>query len=47
MNEKALEKWKSSWDSSVHESDYAAKRIKSAKSAKLTPIKIDSHGAEP
>ena len=42
MNEKALEKWKSSWDSSVHESDYAAKRIKSAKSAKLTPIKIDS-----
>jgi hypothetical protein len=47
MNEKALEKWKSSWDSSVHESDYAAKRIKSAKSAKLTPIKIDSDGAEP
>ncbi len=42
MNEKALEKWKASWDSSVHESDYAAKRIKSAKSAKLTPIKIDS-----
>ncbi len=42
MNEKALEKWKSSWDSSVHESDYAAKRIKSAKSAKLTPIKIDT-----
>jgi hypothetical protein len=42
MNEKALEKWKSSWDSSIHESDYAAKRIKSAKSAKLTPIKIDT-----
>lgn len=41
MNEKALEKWKSSWDLSVHESDYAAKRIKSAKSAKLTPVKID------
>lgn len=41
MNEKASEKWKSSWDSSVHESDYAAKRIKSAKSAKLTPVKID------
>lgn len=41
MNEKALEKWKSLWDSSIHESDHAAKRIKSAKSAKLTPIKID------
>lgn len=41
MNEKALEKWKSSWDSSIHESDYAAKRINSAKSAKLTPVKID------
>lgn len=41
MNEKALEKWKSAWDSSVHKSDYAAKRIKSAKSAKLTPVKID------
>lgn len=41
MNEKALEIWKSSWDSSIHESDYAAKRIKSAKSAKLTPVKID------
>lgn len=42
MNEKALEKWKSSWDSSIHKSDYAAKRIKSAKSAKLTPMKIDT-----
>jgi len=41
MNEKALEKWESSWDSSVHETDYAFKRIKSAKSAKLTPVKID------
>ncbi len=41
MNEKSLEKWKSSWDSSIHESDYAAKRIKSAKSAKLTPIEIN------
>lgn len=41
MNERALAKWKSSWDSSVHESDYAAKRIQSAKSAKLTPVKID------
>ncbi len=42
MNEKALEIWKSSWDPSVHESERAAKRIKSAKSAKLTPIKIDT-----
>ena len=41
MNEKALKKWKSTWDSSIHESDFAAKRIKSAKSAKLTPVKID------
>lgn len=41
MNEKASEKWKSSWDASIHDSDYAATRIKSAKSAKLTPIKID------
>lgn len=41
MNEKALKKWKSTWDSSIHESDFAVKRIKSAKSAKLTPVKID------
>lgn len=41
MNEKALEEWKSSWDPSIHESDYAKKRITSAKSAKLTPVKID------
>lgn len=41
MNEKALEEWKASWDPSIHESDYAKKRITSAKSAKLTPVKID------
>lgn len=33
--------WKSTWNPSTHETEYAQKRIKSAKSAKLTPIKID------
>ncbi len=41
MNQKAMEKWESSWDPSVHKTEYAAKRINSAKSEKLTPIKID------
>lgn len=41
MNEKSLEKWAASWDSATHITDHANKRITSAKSAKLTPIKID------
>jgi len=42
MNERALELWKTSWADEVHATDYARKRMKSAKSSKLTPIKIDS-----
>ncbi len=42
MNERALELWKTSWADEVHATDYARKRMKSAQSSKLTPIKIDS-----
>lgn len=42
MNSKAMSLWTSTWDSSVHETEYAAKRIKSAKSAKLTPVRINA-----
>jgi len=42
MNEKALEKWTTSWGPDTHTTEHANKRITSAKSAKLTPIKIDS-----
>lgn len=41
MNTKACEIWEKAWDSGVHTTDYALKRIKSAKAAKMTPIKID------
>ena len=33
--------WESKWKPSTHKTEYAKKRIKSAQSAKLTPIKID------
>lgn len=36
-----LEIWKEAWGQEVHETEYAKSRIKSAKSAKMTPIKID------
>lgn len=39
---KATEVWNNAWKKSVHKTEYARKRIKSAKSAKLTPIKIDT-----
>lgn len=40
-NEKAIELWNSKWAFETHTTEYAKKRIKSAQSAKLTPIKID------
>mgnify|MGYP001043138175 CR=1 FL=1 len=39
--DKALKQWKDTWEDEVHTTDYATKRIKSAKSAKLTPIEIN------
>lgn len=40
MNVQAIEKW-NIWPSEQHSTEYAQKRIKSAKSSKLTPIMID------
>lgn len=37
-----LELWAKMWAPEIHTTEYALKRIKSAKSAKLTPIKIDT-----
>lgn len=41
-DEKSKKIWTDAWDEEVHTSDYALKRIKSAQSAKLTPLKIDT-----
>lgn len=41
-NSKSIEIWEKAWKQEVHTTEYALKRIKSAKSAKLTPIKIDT-----
>lgn len=41
MNEKAMEKWNETWSADTHTTEHASKRIKSAKSAKLTPLNID------
>lgn len=41
LNNSSLEIWKKAWSKETHETEFAQKRIKSAKSAKLTPIKID------
>lgn len=41
-NAKAKEFWEKAWSAETHTTDYAAKRIISAKSAKLTPIKVDT-----
>ena len=38
------ELWSVSWSPKDHNTDYAKKRIKSAKSAKLTPVKINDDG---
>lgn len=38
----AVEIWEKAWSKEVHTTDYALKRIQSAKSAKLTPVKIDT-----
>lgn len=42
INDDALRLWQNTWSPETHETDYAKKRIISAKSAKLTPIKIDA-----
>lgn len=42
MKENAIEKWNKTWDAKIHLTEHAVQRIKSAKSAKLTPIKIDN-----
>jgi hypothetical protein len=39
---RALGIWKEAWSEETHTTEYAQKRIKSAKSAKMTPIKIDT-----
>lgn len=40
--EKPIEIWENAWEPEVHTTDYAKKRIQSAQSAKLTPIKINA-----
>lgn len=42
VNNTSLEIWEKAWSKGTHETEFAQKRIKSAKSAKLTPIKIDT-----
>lgn len=42
-NEKALELWVKTWSSDIHKTEYARKRIESAKTTQLTPIKIDKN----
>lgn len=41
-NKTAIEIWEEAWEKEIHTTDYALKRIETAKSAKLTPIKIDT-----
>lgn len=41
-NKTAIEIWEEAWEKEIHTTDYALKRIETAKSAKLTPIKIDN-----
>ena len=41
MNEKAFEIWNTKWNSDIHTTEHAIKRIQSAKTAKLTPIRIN------
>lgn len=39
--DKAIKIWENTWKAETHITDFAKKRISLAKSAKLTPIKID------
>lgn len=39
---KSMKIWNNTWKKSIHKTAYARKRIKSARSAKLTPLKIDT-----
>ncbi len=41
MNKNLIKKWNAIWDAKIHLTEHAIKRIKSAKSAQLTPIKIE------
>lgn len=41
MNEEAMKIWTDKWPAEIHESERSIKRIDSARSAKLTPIRID------
>lgn len=40
--DRAKEIWMKAWKPEIHTAEYALKRIKSSKSAKLTPLKIDT-----
>ena len=40
--EKHIKIWTETWTQETHETEYALKRIKSAQSAKLTPVEINS-----
>lgn len=40
--EKHIKIWSEAWTQETHETEYALKRIKSAQSAKLTPVEINS-----
>ncbi|MCM1246465.1 MAG: SWIM zinc finger domain-containing protein [Roseburia sp.] len=40
--DKHEETWENTWSQKTHETDYALKRIKSAQTAKLTPVEINS-----
>lgn len=42
LEKNAEEIWENTWPRETHITDYALKRINSAKSAKLTPLKIDT-----
>ena len=43
MEGNAKETWSKAWPSALHKDAYAKKRIESAKSAKMTPIRIDEN----
>lgn len=41
MSDSAAEHWAKLWDHETHKTEHALKRLKSAKNANLTPLKID------
>lgn len=42
MDDNLFNIWRNAWNDSVHATEHAQKRIKSAKSAKLTPVMVDT-----